>query len=55
MDSIVNQHRALIFCQHKSMLDILEDDLLRTHMPTVTYLRLDGSVAANSRHGIVSK
>ena len=25
----VSQHRALIFCQYKSMLDILERDLLK--------------------------
>lgn len=27
----------------------------RVHMPTVTYLRLDGSVPANSRHGLVHR
>ena len=27
--SAVSQHRALVFCQLKSMLDILENDLLR--------------------------
>ncbi|KAG5679831.1 hypothetical protein PVAND_009369 [Polypedilum vanderplanki] len=51
----VNQHRALVFCQLKSMLDIIEKDLLKKHLPTVTYLRLDGSVPANQRHEIVSK
>jgi TATA-binding protein-associated factor len=51
----VSQHRALIFCQLKSMLDIVENDLLKTHLPSVTYLRLDGSVEANSRHDIVQK
>lgn len=30
---VVNQHRALIFCQLKSMLDIVEHDLLKAHMP----------------------
>ncbi|KAG7202453.1 hypothetical protein KM043_018752 [Ampulex compressa] len=40
---LVSQHRALIFCQLKAMLDIVEKDLLRTHLPTVTYLRLDGA------------
>ena len=27
--SVVGQHRALIFCQLKSMLDIVENDLLK--------------------------
>ena len=52
---VVSQHRALIFCQLKTMLDIVESDLLKNHLPSVTYLRLDGSVPANLRHSIVSK
>ncbi|CAB3368489.1 Hypothetical predicted protein [Cloeon dipterum] len=51
---VVNQHRALIFCQLKTMLDIVEKDLLRKHMPSVTYLRLDGSIPPGQRHKIVS-
>ena len=51
---VVNQHRALVFCQLKSMMDIVENDLLKI-MPNVTYLRLDGSVPAIDRHGIVTK
>lgn len=49
------QHRVLIFCQLKSMLDIVEHDLLKPKLPTVTYLRLDGSVPAGHRHSIVSR
>ena len=52
---VVGQHRALIFCQLKTMLDILETDLLAPHLPSVSYLRLDGSVPATSRHSLVSK
>ncbi|XP_064635758.1 TATA-binding protein-associated factor 172-like [Lineus longissimus] len=52
---IVNQHRVLLFCQLKSMLDIVEHDLFKVHMPSVTYLRLDGSVPAGTRHGLVSR
>lgn len=52
---MVAQHRVLIFCQLKSMLDIVEHDLLKPKMPTVTYLRLDGSVPAGLRHAIVSR
>lgn len=54
-DISVNQHRALIFCQLKAMLDIIENDLLRRHLPAVSFLRLDGSVPASSRHDIVAK
>ncbi|RUS21143.1 hypothetical protein BC937DRAFT_93516 [Endogone sp. FLAS-F59071] len=51
----VSQHRALIFCQLKTMIDIIENDLLKSLMPSVTYMRLDGSVDANKRHDIVQK
>uniref|UniRef100_A0A2M4A2S2 Putative chromatin remodeling complex wstf-iswi small subunit n=1 Tax=Anopheles triannulatus TaxID=58253 RepID=A0A2M4A2S2_9DIPT len=54
-DVSVNQHRALIFCQLKAMLDILENDLLKKHLPAVSYLRLDGSVPPSTRHHIVTK
>lgn len=36
------------------MLDIVEKDLLKKHLPTVTYLRLDGSVPASMRQDIVN-
>ncbi|PSR84037.1 hypothetical protein PHLCEN_2v5539 [Hermanssonia centrifuga] len=48
-----SQHRVLIFCQMKQMIDIIEKDLFRKHMPSVTYMRLDGSVDAKKRHAIV--
>ncbi|XP_052007528.1 TATA-binding protein-associated factor 172-like isoform X3 [Xyrauchen texanus] len=54
-EAVVAQHRVLIFCQLKSMLDIVEQDLLKPQLPTVTYLRLDGSVQAGLRHSIVSR
>ncbi|XP_014240698.1 TATA-binding protein-associated factor 172 [Cimex lectularius] len=54
-DNIVNQHRALIFCQLKAMLDIVENDFLKIHMPKVTYLRLDGSVPVNLRHSLTTR
>ncbi|CCO26290.1 TATA-binding protein-associated factor 172 [Rhizoctonia solani AG-1 IB] len=37
----------------RQMLDIIEEDLFRPLMPTVTYMRLDGSTPANQRHGVV--
>ncbi|XP_008479452.2 TATA-binding protein-associated factor 172, partial [Diaphorina citri] len=53
--SILTQHRALIFCQLRAMLDIVENDLFKCEMPGVTYLRLDGSVVSTARHAIVTK
>lgn len=37
----------------KQMLDIIETDLFKQHMPSVTYMRLDGGTDANKRHAIV--
>ncbi|XP_062852263.1 TATA-binding protein-associated factor 172 [Trichomycterus rosablanca] len=54
-EAVVAQHRVLIFCQLKSMLDMVEHDLLKPQLPSVTYLRLDGSVPAGHRHSIVSR
>ncbi|GAA6004805.1 DNA-binding ATPase [Rhodotorula paludigena] len=51
-DDAVPQHRALIFCQLKGMLDVVENDLLRALMPSVTYMRLDGSTDVSKRHAI---
>lgn len=54
-DFVINQHRALVFCQLKAMLDIIENDLFKKHMPSVTYLRLDGSIAPAQRHSVVTR
>jgi TATA-binding protein-associated factor len=48
-------HRVLLFCQMKSMLDIIENDLFRNHMPSITFMRLDGSVEASKRVTIVNQ
>ncbi|KAF8520167.1 SNF2 chromatin remodeling protein [Hysterangium stoloniferum] len=48
-----SQHRVLIFCQLKQMLDIIEMDLFKKHMPSVTYMRLDGGTDPGKRHAIV--
>ncbi|KAI9145271.1 hypothetical protein BKA69DRAFT_1108764 [Paraphysoderma sedebokerense] len=53
--STVSQHRALIFCQLKTMLDIIETDLFKKHMPNVSFMRLDGSTDPNKRHEVVMK
>ncbi|KAN0061939.1 TATA-binding protein-associated factor mot1 [Thecaphora frezii] len=52
-ESAVSQHRVLIFCQLKQMMDIIETDLFRAVMPSVSYMRLDGSVSSEKRHSIV--
>ncbi|KAK2433246.1 TATA-binding protein-associated factor BTAF1 [Trifolium repens] len=49
----IGQHRVLIFAQHKAFLDIIEKDLFQSHMKSVTYLRLDGSVETEKRFEIV--
>ena len=51
----MGQHRALVFCQLKAMMDIVENDLFRSSMPSVAYLRLDGSIPPSDRHEIVTK
>lgn len=51
----LNQHRVLVFAQQKVMLDYVERDLLKKHMPTVTYMRLDGGVAASKRQEVVNR
>lgn len=52
-DLVISQHRALIFCQLKDMLDMIENDLFKKYMPSVTYMRLDGSTDPRDRQKIV--
>ncbi|KLU81240.1 TATA-binding protein-associated factor MOT1 [Magnaporthiopsis poae ATCC 64411] len=51
----IKPHRALIFCQMKEMLDMVQNTVLKKLLPSVSYLRLDGSVEANKRQDIVNK
>ncbi|KAL9035285.1 MAG: hypothetical protein Q9214_006654, partial [Letrouitia sp. 1 TL-2023] len=51
----VSQHRALIFCQMKEMLDIVQNDVFKKLLPSAQYLRLDGSVEASKRQHIVNQ
>eukprot|EP00041_Stephanoeca_diplocostata_P038978 m.1575863 g.1575863 ORF g.1575863 m.1575863 type:complete len:1877 (-) comp25308_c0_seq54:5766-11396(-) len=53
IENVVGQHRCLVFAQSKRMLDVIARDLLHKHLPSVTYLRLDGSVPPAKRHAIV--
>ena len=54
-DQAVSQHRALIFCQMKEMLDMVESSVLKKMLPSVTFSRLDGSVEASKRQDIVNR
>ncbi|KAK9453555.1 hypothetical protein V1511DRAFT_489822 [Dipodascopsis uninucleata] len=51
--SVISQHRALIFCQLKEMLDIVEQDVFKKLMPSVSYMRMDGSTDPRKRQDIV--
>ncbi|KAF2455864.1 SNF2 family DNA-dependent ATPase domain-containing protein [Lineolata rhizophorae] len=51
----VSQHRALIFCQMKEMLDMVQNQVLQRMLPSVQYMRLDGSVEATRRQEIVNQ
>ncbi|EME50250.1 hypothetical protein DOTSEDRAFT_68955 [Dothistroma septosporum NZE10] len=51
----VSQHRALIFCQMKEMLDMVENTVLKKMLPGVTFSRMDGSVEASKRQDIVNR
>lgn len=55
LEGVISEHRALIFCQLKDMLDIVENDLLKKYLPSVTYMRLDGSTDPRNRQAIVRK
>lgn len=51
----IKPHRALIFCQMKEMLDMVQTKVLGDMLLSVSHLRLDGSVEANKRQDIVNK
>lgn len=53
--SYVSPHRALVFCQMKEMLDIVQSEVFKKLLPAVQYLRLDGSVEAARRQDIVNR
>lgn len=48
-------HKALIFSQMKSMLDIIETELLTKEFPLTCYKRLDGNTAFSKRADIISE
>ena len=53
--SVVSEHRALLFCKHKNMMDVIEHSLFKQHLPELTYTRLDASLQANQRFSVVNK
>ena len=53
--SYVAPHRALVFCQMKEMLDIVQSEVFKRLLPSVQYLRLDGGVEATKRQDIVNR
>ncbi|KAI8620249.1 hypothetical protein BC830DRAFT_1100132 [Chytriomyces sp. MP71] len=52
---ITANHRVLVFCQMREMLDHIENGLFKTHMKSVTYLRMDGTTDTSLRHEMVQK
>ncbi|KAF1842865.1 uncharacterized protein K460DRAFT_407248 [Cucurbitaria berberidis CBS 394.84] len=55
LPTAVSQHRALVFCQMKEMLDMVQHNVLEKLLPSVQFMRLDGSVEATKRQDIVNK
>eukprot|EP00536_Pseudo-nitzschia_multiseries_P001643 jgi/Psemu1/300894/fgenesh1_kg.21_\ len=49
------ESRCLVFSQFASSLDIVEELLIKRHMPTVKFLRLDGKVPVSKRAAVVDK
>ncbi|RKP03993.1 hypothetical protein CXG81DRAFT_8812, partial [Caulochytrium protostelioides] len=55
VDYAVASHRALIFCQVKTMLDLIQNELFAKHMPGVTFMRMDGSTEHAARFKMVQE
>ncbi|KAJ2693826.1 TATA-binding protein-associated factor mot1 [Coemansia sp. IMI 209128] len=55
LDSVSASHRVLIFCQHREMIERIEQDLFVRHMPGVSFARVDGTVEARRRQEIVTR
>jgi TATA-binding protein-associated factor len=52
-DDVQNGSKCLIFAQFTRSLDVVEEFLLKPHMPSLRYLRLDGRVPARKRTELV--
>mmetsp|Transcript_14285 Transcript_14285/g.33262 ORF Transcript_14285/g.33262 Transcript_14285/m.33262 type:complete len:595 (+) Transcript_14285:132-1916(+) len=51
----LSESRCLIFCQFTHSLDIVEELLIKRHMPSIKYLRLDGKVPTLKRSSVVDR
>ena len=49
----VSHSKCLIFCQFSSSIDMIEKLLFQPHMPTLSYVRLDGNVNTAQRSKII--
>ncbi|KAI6652317.1 TATA-binding protein-associated factor [Oopsacas minuta] len=50
----LSQHRVLIFCQLKQMLDLIQN-MISKDLPQLSFLRLDGSINVANRMDIVNR
>jgi TATA-binding protein-associated factor len=54
LSGVTAPHRVLIFAQVKEMLDVIQNELFKKHMPTVSYMRLDGQITdPMKRHELI--
>lgn len=49
------RHRVLIFAQIRGMLDLVESSLFASVLPSVSYLRLDGTIDSKQRFAIAQQ
>lgn len=49
LGNLVRKPKCLVFAQFSQTLDAIENFLFKPHMPSLRYLRLDGSVPSESR------
>jgi TATA-binding protein-associated factor len=52
--NVKDQSKCLIFAQFTQSLDVVEDFLIKPHMPSLRYLRLDGRVPVHKRTELVN-
>jgi len=55
LSSSGSSRKCLIFCQHRSVLDIVENCVMKRHFPSVQYKRLDGTLSPLRRSDIVEQ
>lgn len=55
VSTAVSTHRALIFCQFKSVVDLIADYFSRNVFGSLSYLRLDGTIPPSERQSVADK